>query len=104
LRGSASSADADGPDEIAVAAIDEAVPEQAHFVKMDIEGGEFDALRGASRQIATHGPVLALAIYHRAADFWRLAEFARGLRSDYRLFLRHYTEGWAETVLYCVRG
>jgi hypothetical protein len=25
-----------------------------------------------------------------------------GLRSDYQVLLRHYTEGWSETVMYFI--
>lgn len=100
--GSSSAASKTGSVEIEITTIDEAVREPASFIKMDIEGGEFDALRGAARQIAENAPTLALAVYHQARDFWRLKEFAMSLRPDYRVYLRHYTEGWAETVLYLV--
>jgi FkbM family methyltransferase len=98
--GSASAFSPNGDTRIALTTIDNAVDEPADFIKMDIEGAEWGALQGARRQIETHAPTLALAVYHQACDFRRLRKFAANLRGDYRAYLRHYTEGWAETVLY----
>ncbi|MET0183008.1 MAG: FkbM family methyltransferase [Caulobacterales bacterium] len=101
-NGSSSAISESGSAEIEIVTIDEAVMEPASFIKMDIEGGEYDGLRGAAGQIEAHAPTLALAVYHSARDFWRLHAFTKQLRADYRLYLRHYTEGWAESVLYLV--
>jgi FkbM family methyltransferase len=98
--GSASALSQSGDTRIVLTTIDDAVDEPVDFIKMDIEGAEWGALQGARRQIETHAPTLALAVYHQACDFRRLRAFAANLRSDYRAYLRHYTEGWAETVLY----
>jgi FkbM family methyltransferase len=85
---------------VAVKRIDSIVTRPPTMIKMDIEGAEFEALRGASSEIAAHGPLLAIAAYHEGADIWRLAEHIRALNPAYRLGLRHYTEGGLETVLY----
>jgi FkbM family methyltransferase len=98
--GSASALSAQGDTSIVLTTIDDAVEQPADFIKMDIEGAEWGALHGARGQIEANAPTLALAVYHRACDFRRLRAFAADLRSDYRAYLRHYTEGWAETVLY----
>lgn len=99
-NGSTSALSPSGAERILLTTIDEAVDEPASFIKMDIEGAEWGALQGARRQIEAHAPTLALAVYHQARDFRRLHRFAADLRGDYRAYLRHYTEGWAETVLY----
>lgn len=98
--GSASALSSSGGVRITLTTIDDAVAEPIDFIKMDIEGAEWGALQGARRQIETNAPTLALAVYHQACDFRRLRQFATNLRGDYRAYLRHYTEGWAETVLY----
>lgn len=74
-----------------------------HFIKMDIEGAEIHALRGASATIAADGPAIAVSVYHHPAHLVEAFEFLRALRPDYRFRLRHYTEGYTETVLFATR-
>jgi FkbM family methyltransferase len=83
--------------------LDESVPEDGpSYVKMDIEGGELDALHGASRLMSRSRSVWAVAMYHRQDDLWRIPLFIRSLSDEYRLFLRRYAEGFAETVCYAI--
>jgi hypothetical protein len=60
------------------------------------------ALDGARRHIERDHPKLAIAVYHRASDFWKIPEFILGIHKDYQVYLRHYTEGWIETLMYFV--
>ncbi len=69
---------------------------------MDIEGAEYDALRGAEQTISEHHPRLAISVYHRVDDLRRIPELVLSYRSDYDLFLRHYTEGVTETVMFFI--
>ena len=69
---------------------------------MDLECWELKAMQGAKKHIIEDKPKLAIAVYHNASDFWQVFEYVTSLRRDYRVFLRHYTEGWSETVMYCV--
>jgi FkbM family methyltransferase len=72
------------------------------YIKMDIEGAEPEALRGAGRIVSEAAPILAVSVYHQPNHLWRLPELIRSLRPDYRLFLRpHNEEGW-DTVCYAV--
>ncbi len=65
------------------------------LIKLDIEGAEPEALRGARGAIATHGPVCAICVYHRQDHLWRLPLMLHAWRSDYAFFLRpHNEEGW----------
>ncbi|MCE2939940.1 MAG: FkbM family methyltransferase [Fimbriimonadaceae bacterium] len=82
--------------------IDEAVGEPISFVKMDIEGWELPALKGAKRHVLEDHPKLAVAVCHHPSDFWRIPEHILGVRDDYRIYLRHYREGWSETVMYFI--
>ncbi len=72
------------------------------YIKMDIEGGELDALAGARQTIARHRPVLAICAYHRATDLWQIPHAIKSLCPDYRLFLRLYAEDCWESVCYAV--
>jgi FkbM family methyltransferase len=96
------STDAQGDIQINVRQIDSVVKVPPTFIKMDIEGAEYEALKGARRQIAAHAPKLAVAVYHQGPDIWRLSSLIRDLHPEYRLYLRHYTEGGLETVLYAI--
>ncbi len=72
------------------------------FVKMDIEGAEFEALQGARRVISESRPLLAVCLYHRQDDLWRIPLLIHSLYPGYTHFLRaHAADGW-QTVGYAV--
>lgn len=100
--GSASVVSDDGKSSIDVKRIDDVISEPYSFLKMDIEGGELAALKGASQTIAKYHPRLAISVYHKADDMWRIPEEVLQLRNDYNIYLRHYTEGVTETVMFFV--
>ncbi|MCU7932187.1 MAG: FkbM family methyltransferase [Candidatus Thiodiazotropha sp. (ex Codakia rugifera)] len=99
---SACAVDMDGSCQIQVTTLDERVDEKITFIKMDLEGWELHALRGARQHIMEDRPSMAIAVYHEAADFRKTFEYVTALYSGYRVYLRHYTEGWSETVMYFV--
>jgi FkbM family methyltransferase len=101
-KGSASALSNTGSTSIAVTTIDKEIQEPVSFIKMDLEGWEMKGLSGARKHIISDHPKLAIAVYHRAEDFWKIPRFILGLRSDYQVLLRHYTEGWSETVMYFI--
>jgi FkbM family methyltransferase len=72
------------------------------YVKMDIEGAEFDALVGARPVIERDRPVLAVCVYHTQHDIWRLPLLMKSMVPDYKMYLRcHEGDGW-QTVAYAV--
>lgn len=74
--------------------------ERVTFIKMDIEGAELDALKGASRIIKEQKPKLAISVYHKEEDIIEIPRLLLDLRPDYRLYIRHYSLLLNETVLY----
>lgn len=72
------------------------------FIKMDIEGSEEAALRGARQVITTRKPKLAISIYHKKEDIFTLPELILSYNPDYRFYVRHYTMGPCDTVLYAI--
>lgn len=74
------------------------------FIKMDIEGAELEALKGAEETIRRHRPKLAISVYHHLPDFWEIAQWIDGLGLGYRFYLRHFTIHAEETVLFAETG
>lgn len=70
------------------------------FIKMDIEGAELEALKGARDLILIKRPKLAICIYHKVDDIFTLPQYLLSLHSDYKFALRHYGLSDTETVLY----
>lgn len=71
------------------------------FVKMDIEGFELKALKGAKRTIIKNLPVLAICLYHHAEDMWEIPLYIKSLCDEYTFYFRNYM-GIIEYVLYAV--
>lgn len=101
-EGSASGVSQTGGDEIELDSLDNIVSEPVSFIKMDIEGAEGRALAGARRHILEDHPKLAICCYHRHDDLWCIPQQVLSIRADYRLYLRHYTEGLHESVMFFV--
>jgi FkbM family methyltransferase len=83
-------------------ALDEAMPHFApNLIKLDIEGSEEAALRGAEHLIRRSRPGLAVSVYHLPSDIWRipllLSEYLDGRA---RFYLRRHSRTIADTVLY----
>lgn len=55
------------------------------FIKMDIEGAEPNALRGAAGTLARFRPRLSISLEHRKTDPSTIPGLIRQLRSDYQL-------------------
>jgi FkbM family methyltransferase len=72
------------------------------FIKMDIEGAELEALKGARETILMHQPKLAISAYHHPDHIWQISKFLEDLGAPYRFFLDHFTMHAEETVLFCL--
>lgn len=76
--------------------------EKIDFIKMDIEGAELPALRGAEKTIKKHKPKLAICVYHKADDLVKIPKYIKSLNKDYEFYFDYYTDiGW-EAVLYAI--
>ena len=72
------------------------------YIKMDIEGEEYEALEGAKKVITEQKPKLAVCIYHKAFDIFKLPRLILEMNPEYLFYLRHYSFEGGETVLYAV--
>jgi hypothetical protein len=91
-----------GKFQIDVDSIDNIVKDKVSFIKMDIEGAELEALRGAKNTILKYKPKLAISVYHKQDDLINIPQYILQLNEKYKLYLRHYGESTDETILYAV--
>jgi len=86
--------------------IDDLVKEQnietVDFIKMDIEGAEMPALKGAVESIKRFKPKLAISVYHKPDDMIVIPEFIRSLNPGYKFYLDYYTIVGHEVMLYAI--
>ena len=74
------------------------------YIKMDTEGAEPEAIRGAFRTIATHRPAMAICVYHRQDHLWEIPLLIDSCAGGYRFHLRpQLLEGW-DLVCYAIPG
>lgn len=87
---------------IQVDSIDRVVKEPVTYIKMDIEGAEYQGILGAKEMISKCKPKLAICIYHKPEDIWELPQLIHQINPKYEFYLRHYSFGEVETVLYAL--
>ena len=57
-------------------------------IKMDVEGFEMPALKGAAEVIKKYKPEMAICIYHQAADIFEIPQYIRSLCPEYKFIIR----------------
>ena len=70
------------------------------FIKLDIEGAEFNALKGAIKTITKFRPKLAISLYHQLQDLYFIPLFLKEICIDYEFYLGHHHSALPETILY----
>jgi FkbM family methyltransferase len=63
------------------------------LIKMDVEGFEMAALKGAVRTLRDHKPALAIAVYHELGNARECAQIICAANPEYRIAFRGYY-GW----------
>lgn len=89
-------------DEIEMDSLDNMIADEVTFIKMDIEGYELAALKGARRLITNFKPTLAICLYHKVEDLWEIPMFIKSIVPEYRLYFRNYHNSASECVLYAL--
>lgn len=70
------------------------------FIKMDIEGSEMEVLRTIEPWLRKEKPDLAVSIYHETAHLYRIPLLINHIVPEYRIFIRHNSNDFTETVCY----
>ena len=90
-----------GVEQIETRALDDVLcGKRITFIKMDIEGAEYEALIGARKLIMENRPRMAISVYHKFEDFVTLANLVLEMHPDYKISFRHYGFDELETVMY----
>jgi FkbM family methyltransferase len=101
--GVGSAVDRFGSIEVETITLDEVLANEAvTFIKMDIEGGEPDAIDGATQLIARCRPVIAVCLYHRQEHLFTIPNKLREIYDGYKLFIRRYGDQFGDIVCYAV--
>jgi hypothetical protein len=90
-----------------IASIDEFVESsglrRVNFIKMDIEGAEREALKGARKTLAEMRPKLAISVYHLVDDIRVIANLILDSYGDNcKLYMKNVTNTHNETILFAV--
>ena len=72
------------------------------FIKFDVEGAEDAALAGAEPLIREAKPLVAVSVYHRPEDLWKIPSELQAMNPDYRLFLRTLGHDGMDVICYAV--
>lgn len=102
LNASCSSISDQGTIRIQADKIDNLVKGDVSYIKMDVEGSEVSAIAGAVETIRRCHPRLAISIYHNPNDYISIPQQILNICDDYKLYVRHYTEGVNDSVMYFV--
>lgn len=100
LGGGGGMIEADGAEIIPTIALDEYISGSNAYVKMDVEGYELSALRGMKNSIMKYKPMLAVSVYHKPGDIHMLISTILSWNPSYKVYMRHYTPVYADTVCY----
>lgn len=86
--------------QVDIVALDDYLSDKPTIIKMDVEGFEFETLKGAENIIRTLKPKLAICIYHKILDFYEIPVYLKSIVPEYKFKVRQHEPGFCETVLY----
>lgn len=94
----------EGDRQIRVQKLDDVLPhiQGDLYIKMDLEGSEMAALRGAKKTIKKYHPIMAICTYHRMEDILHIPQYIASIVQGYRFYLRagFHTECYAVPAEY----
>ena len=93
-----------GVDAVNAVSLDEDIKEKISMIKMDIEGGEISAIKGAKEHIKNDLPKLFISVYHSNDDIITIPKLIRSYMDKYDFYLRYYGGNLyaTEIVLICL--
>ena len=70
--------------------LDDDIQEKITLIKMDIEGGEISAIKGAKNHIKLDRPKMFLSVYHNNTHIFEIPKLIHSISKDYQFHLRYY--------------
>ena len=91
MNGSRNSKKEKGTKEIEFKTVDALVAQnEITYIKMDVEGEEENAIKGAKNTILRDKPKMLVSAYHKTDDLILLPETVMNIRDDYKIYIRHF--------------
>ncbi len=75
-----------------------------HFIKLDVEGAEFNSILGAKNTICKYRPILSISIYHTAIDFLKIKPLLESWNLNYKFHIENHNpfDPIYEKILICI--
>ncbi|HCE66594.1 MAG: hypothetical protein A2X82_05895 [Geobacteraceae bacterium GWC2_55_20] len=100
--GYASQLSALGQTNAGVITIDELMVIEPTFIKMHLEGEEYNALKGGINTIRNSRPIIVATLYHNRLGIWQIPDLLMNTLTDYVFYMRQHS--WSDTgsVMYAI--
>ena len=72
------------------------------FIKLDIEGAEYQCLEGGKNIIAKNKPKLAICAYHKPDDYITLPQKILEINPEYKLYMRHFIANNLDSIIFAI--
>ncbi len=94
-----------GSVELQSVTLDDDIKEEITMIKMDIEGGEKNAIEGCKNHIKNQSPKLLISVYHNNTDIFEIPKQIYEINDNYNFYLRYYGGKLyaTEIVLICTK-
>lgn len=69
-------------------------------IKLDVEGAELAALKGAQETIRKYKSKLVICLYHKPRDLFEIPIYLKSMVPEYKMHLAHSSCGFTDTILY----
>lgn len=102
--GRGSSIKSNGTQKLAVTKVDTLYyTQKLTYLKMDVEGSEYEAVTGAEKTLKRDKPKLNIAAYHRSEDIFKLPVLIHSINPEYKIYLRQHPHipAW-DMNIYCI--
>lgn len=85
---------------VPVRKLDGLTTDKISFIKMDIEGAEISALKGAAQIIQRDKPQMMISAYHRTKHMWEIPLLIKEIEPAYKIFCGHQKNAAFEPEYY----